>query len=114
MVGVTCALACVAGAGAQTGQGVLRGAVRDPLGVIPGAEVTLIHAGTTLERSAMTNEAGEYAFKKLQPGTYTVRVALPGFKTEERTRVRIAARQSALVDFTLEVAAVSHEIPEES
>lgn len=113
IVAVVCALA-VTGVSAQTDQGALRGAVCDPLGAIPGAEVTLIHDGTSAARSAMTNEAGEYAFKKLQPGIYTVRVALPGFKTEERTHVRIATRQSALVDFILEVAAVSHEIPEGS
>ena len=114
ILGVACALACVVSAGAQIDQAVLRGAVRDPLGVIPGAAVTLIDEGTGSERSAMTDEAGEYAFNRLQPGSYTVRVALPGFKTEERTYVRIAARQPALVDFVLEVTAVSHVIPEAS
>ena len=57
---VVCVLACVAIAAAQTYQGALRGAVRDAQGVIPGAEVTLINEDTNAERSAMTNDVGEY------------------------------------------------------
>ena len=79
---VMCALICAADVRAQTYQGALRGAVRDPQGVIPGAEVTLVNEDTNAERSAMTNEVGEYAFSSVLPGPYTVRVSLPGFKTE--------------------------------
>ena len=52
--------------------------------MIPGAEVTLVNEDTNAARSAMTNEVGEYAFASVLPGTYTVRVSLPGFRTEER------------------------------
>ena len=74
--------------------GRLRGVVRDPQGVIPGAEVTLINEDTNAARSAMTNEVGEYAFPSVLPATYTVRVSLPGFKTEERKGFRIGTQQS--------------------
>ena len=113
IVFAVCALA-VTSVSAQTSAATLRGAVRDPYGVVPAAEVTLIHEGTNAQRSAITNGAGEYAFKKVPPGTYTVRVALPGFKISERTRVRVATPQSALVDFSLEIAADSYQIPEGS
>jgi hypothetical protein len=103
-------LATFTGTSAQTYQGSLRGAVRDSQGVIPGAEVTLINQDTNAERSAMTNEVGEYAFASLLPGTYTVRVALPGFKTEERTGVRIGTQQAAVLDFMLDVGAISEQI----
>src|ERR1041385_2985136 len=86
-------LACAAGANAQTYQGALRGAVRDPQGVIPGAEVTLINEDTNASRSAMTNEVGEYSFASVLPGAYTIRVSLPGFKTEERKGFRIGTQQ---------------------
>ena len=110
---VICALlavTCVAGAGAQTYQGALRGAVRDAQGVIPGAEVTLVNEETNAPRVAMTNEVGEYAFASVLPGTYTVRVLLPGFKTEERTGFRIGTQQSVVLDFLLEVGGVSEQI----
>src|SRR4029453_7776920 len=106
VVGVMCALAAAADVSAQTYQGALRGAVRDPQGVIPGAEVVLISEDTNAERSAMTNEVGEYAFSSVLPGPYTVRVSLPGFKTEERKGIRIATQQAAVLDFTLEVGAI--------
>ena len=107
---VVCMCACAAIAAAQTYQGALRGAVRDAQGVIPGAEVTLINEDTNAERSAMTNDVGEYAFGSVLPGTYTVRVSLPGFKTEERKGFRIGTQQSLVLDFMLEVGALSEQI----
>jgi len=95
---------------AQTYQGALRGAVRDAQGVIPGAEVTLVNEDTNAERSAMTNEVGEYAFTSVLPGTYTVRVSLPGFKTEQRTGYRIGTQQSLVLDFMLDVGGISEQI----
>src|SRR5258705_2511298 len=103
-------LACAAGLNAQTYQGALRGAVRDAQGVIPGAEVILINEDTNAERSAMTNEVGEYAFGSVLPGTYTVRVSLPGFKTDERKGFRIGTQQSLVLDFLLEVGTLSEQI----
>jgi hypothetical protein len=109
-VGVVFALAGIAGLSAQTFLGSLRGAVRDTQGVIPGAEVILINEDTNAERSAMTNEVGEYAFSSAQPGPYTVRVSLPGFKTEERSGFRIGTQQSLVLDFVLDVGGISEQI----
>ena len=95
---------------AQTYQGALRGAVRDAQGVIPGAEVTLLNEDTNAERSAMTNEVGEYAFTSVLPGSYTVRVSLPGFKTEQRTGYRVGTQQSLVLDFMLDVGGISEQI----
>jgi hypothetical protein len=97
-------------AGAQTYQGALRGTVRDAQGVIPGAEVVLINEDTNAERPAMTNEVGEYAFSNVLPGPYTIRVSLPGFKTAERKGFRIGTQQSLVLDFLLEIGAISEQI----
>jgi hypothetical protein len=110
IVCVMCAMVSAADAGAQTYQGSLRGAVRDPQGVIPGAEVILINEDSNAERSAMTNETGEYNFSSVLPGPYTVRVSLPGFKSETRSGFRIRTQQSAVLDFSLEVGAIAEQI----
>src|SRR5688500_9047126 len=109
-VGLVFVVAGMTGVGTQTYQGALRGAVRDAQGVIPGAEVTLINEDTNAERSAMTNEVGEYAFTSVLPGTYTVRVSLPGFRTEQRTGVRVGTQQSLVLDFMLDVGGISEQV----
>src|SRR4051812_21907472 len=94
-VGVRVMVCCVAAwmlaagiASAQNYQGGLRGLVRDQQGVIPGAEVVLMNEDTSATRTVVSNDVGEYAFPSLLPGSYTVTVSLPGFKTGERKNLR--------------------------
>ena len=95
---------------AQTYQGGVRGAVRDANGVVPGAEVVLINEETTLPRTTVTNEVGEYAFVNVLPGVYTLTVSLPGFKTFESRMLRIGTQDFLTLDVALEVGAVSEAI----
>src|SRR3954463_10611049 len=78
---------------AQSFQGGLRGAVRDPQGVVPGATVTLRNQGTSVARTSVSNEVGEYVFTSVVPGTYTVTATLAGFKTVERKDIVIGTQQ---------------------
>ncbi len=110
LAGAVCVIAGITDLAGQTYQGALRGAVRDAQGIIPSAEVVLVHEETNATRSALTNESGEYAFASILPGIYTVRVSLAGFKTEERKGFRIGTQQSAVLDFTLEVGSVTEQI----
>jgi hypothetical protein len=103
-------LATSARLSAQTYQGGLRGLIKDVQGVIPGVEVTLVNDDTNAVRSALTNESGEYAFTSVLPGTYTVRVELPGFRTEERKALRIATQQVIVQDFTLEIGGLTEQL----
>ncbi|HEY7293306.1 MAG TPA: carboxypeptidase regulatory-like domain-containing protein [Vicinamibacterales bacterium] len=95
---------------AQGFQGGLRGAVHDANGVVPGVEVVITNESTGIKRTVTTNEAGEYSFAAVDPGTYTVRVALQGFKTMERQGVRIGTQQFVVLDIALEVGAVSESV----
>jgi hypothetical protein len=95
---------------AQTYQGGIRGVVKDAQGIVPGVEVTLVNEATNAVRSVTTNEVGEYSFPSLVPATYTIRVALAGFKTEERTGLQLATQQFITMDFTLEVGGLAEQI----
>ena len=95
---------------AQSFQGGLRGAVHDPNGVIPGVDVTLTNDATRVSRSTVSNAAGEYAFVAVEPGTYTLRVALSGFKTFERKGLTVATQQFITMDVTLEVGTIEETI----
>jgi hypothetical protein len=95
---------------AQTYHGGLRGAVRDPDGITPGASVTLINEATNATRHTTTNQVGEYAFINVDPGTYTVKVSMTGFKTIENKGVRIGTQQFVTLDITLEVGRLEEEV----
>ena len=97
-------------ASAQTYQGTIRGIVRDTQGVIPSAEVTLVNESTSAARTVITNEVGEYVFPSVVPGTYTLRVSLPGFRTEERTGLQLTTQQQVVQDFTLEIGGLTEQI----
>jgi len=107
------ALLVVTTAGAVFGQGFqggLRGSIKDAGGVIPGVEVTLTNESTSIKRSSITNERGEYVFAAVEPGTYSVKATLQGYKTVDRGAVRIGTQQFLTLDLTLEVGAISENV----
>ncbi len=65
--------------------GEIQGIVQDPDGVgLPGATVTI--RGDTLIQESLTKVAGangDYLFRALRPGTYTVTIEMPGFTSQE-------------------------------
>jgi hypothetical protein len=95
---------------AQTFTGGVRGAVKDANGVIPGVTVELLNEATGQSRDAVSNESGEYNFTAVQPGLYTIKATLTGFKTYENKGVRVAAQQFITLDVTLEVGALQETI----
>ncbi len=115
---VSCVLALmVAGVApvlAQTYHGGLRGLVREQGAVVPGAGVDLINESTNGTRHTQTNSVGEYAFVNVDPGTYTVKVSMPGFKTIENKAVRIGTQQFVTLDFALEVGNLQEAVTVES
>ena len=68
--------------------GSIGGEVHDSTGAtVSGVTVTLTNAGTNATRAGITNEAGGYSFPSLPPGTYTIRIEKPGFKTSSEIRL---------------------------
>src|SRR5919202_6148052 len=76
---------------AQQSLGTLRGQVKDELGgVIIGATVTATDAAG-VEKTATTDEQGNYSFAGLPPGRYTVRINQGGFAPYENAGVEVQA-----------------------
>ena len=94
----------------QSYQGGVRGLIKDPNGVIPGADITLINEETNATRTTTTNDVGEYTFANVLPATYSLKVAMQGFKTLERKGLRVGTQQFLTSDFTMEVGAVAENI----
>src|SRR3989442_15676212 len=88
---------------AQANFGRILGTVTDQTGaVLPGAPISIIDKDRGLARSLTTDEAGQYNAPTLIPGTYTVRVEFPGFKTLDRENVVVEVGKEIRVDLTIE------------
>src|SRR5262245_52691557 len=86
-------LGLAAPAAAQLTTGTLTGTLKDAQGgVVPGATVTLTSEarGTQLP-PAFTNSSGDFVFANVPPDTYTIQVAMEGFKTLKRSGIAVSA-----------------------
>ena len=61
-------------------------------------------------QTTTTDSRGEFRFLSVPPGTYTVKVALSGFKTVERSGIVVGLDRTVDVAVQLEVATVSETI----
>jgi hypothetical protein len=81
-------VACASGAVAQTLTGTVQGKVTDEQGgVLPGVTVTL--TGRTGAQTQVSDAQGAYRFIGLQPGAYSVKAELSGFKPKEQTGIDV-------------------------
>jgi len=95
----------------QSTTGTILGTVKDQSGaVLPGVGITVLNLSTNQNRTAVTNERGDYNVPQIPIGQYSVTAELPGFKTEVRSRIEIQVDQRARIDFTLEVGQVSDKV----
>ena len=86
------------------GSGRMFGVVKDEAGgVLPGASVVALNIQTGMSTTAMTNNAGAYAFEKLQPGTYRLAVELTGFRTSVTDGIQLAANTDTQQDMVLHI-----------
>jgi hypothetical protein len=104
------ALALSTSAFAQTFTGGVRGTVTDAGGVIPGVTVTLVNEGTNASRETVSNEQGGYDFSAVNPGTYTIKASLSGFKAYENRGIRVGTQQFVTMDIRLEVGQLQETI----
>ena len=104
-------LVSVTTAFAQTNTGVVRGEVKDIQGAsIPRAEVTLTNQDTHVSHTDVTNATGGYLFPAVDPGTYTLSVAMPGFKKFATTNNIVTLDNTSTVDAVMQIGATTDTI----
>ena len=98
---------------AQGVTGTLFGVVSDAsAGVLPGATATItspeaLPGGPVV---AITNAQGEYRFTELVPGTYMLRMELPGFSLYEELDLRVISGGTTERNITLPLATVTETV----
>ena len=97
---------------AQTTSASVSGTVQDSQGgVLPGVTVTLTSRTQGNVLTAVTDEGGRFVFPIVRPDTYSLQVALQGFKTLERTNLVVNANDKLSTGtLTLEVGALTEEV----
>jgi hypothetical protein len=87
----------------QASNSTVRGTVTDASqAVIPGTTVTLTNTGTNIERSAATNEAGQFAFPAVNPGPYRITAESAGMQRYEAT-LTVQVQQDPVINITLQI-----------
>jgi len=111
LVALVVVLALSGAVSAQSIYGSVRGLVTDPSSaVVANAKVTLTNEGTSAQRTAQSNNLGEYVFSQVIPGSYSVAVETQGFKKVERKGVVLETQNNLTVDLQLEVGSVAESV----
>lgn len=96
---------------AQTGDGSLRGYVKDQQGgVLPGVTITALSPVLQAPVTSVTDSAGYYRLLNLPPGTYIVTAELGGFATYRREGVVMRAGTTFAVDIEMQVGNLAETI----
>jgi hypothetical protein len=91
--------------------GGISGKVTDPQGAsIPNAAVTVTNAGTAKESTATSDSDGGFRVPNLDPGTYTVKVAVVGFADFLQEKVVVEVGQVTSLNVQLGVAGTTASV----
>jgi hypothetical protein len=95
----------------QSTNGMILGTVTDASGsVIPNAEVQARNQDTDVTLTTHTDNAGDYRFVNMDPGSYTITVSAQNFTPVKDEGVVLPARETVRSDFKLNVQSVSQQI----
>jgi hypothetical protein len=104
-------LAMAATAAAQTGQGSLRGYIKDEQGgALPGVTVTATSPALIQPATAVTDPEGYYRLINLPPGTYSIAAELTGFASYTREDILLRAGATFQVDVTMKIGTLQESV----
>jgi outer membrane receptor protein involved in Fe transport len=114
LVGCICAVLALSNAAAtaqQSATGGIIGQVIDASGAaVPGATVTVTHAGTNAQRTATTDNEGRFSVPNLPAARYQIRVELQGFNTAEMKDFEVRGSEIGRPIVTLTVGGLSEAV----
>src|SRR5262245_28862189 len=91
---------------AQSNLATVTGVVSDPSqAVLPGVTIVIRNVETTIARTVVTDQAGDFTVTNLNPGSYEITAALPGFRNYRRTGIVLEVGQVLRNDITMTVGA---------
>jgi hypothetical protein len=94
---------------AQTLSGTITGTVSDAQGaVLPGVTVTL--TGRTGSQSTVSDDSGVFRFVGLNPGPYSIRAELTGFRTYEEQNLDLAIGRTITLRVGLQLGTVAETV----
>jgi hypothetical protein len=90
---------------------VIVGTVTDQSsGALPGVAVNLTNVATGASQTITSNDAGQYTFPNVVPGTYTVEVTKQGFRKSSVRGLVVDVGKSYLVNIAMELGEVSQSV----
>ena len=96
---------------AQVSTGSITGSVRDTSGgVLVGAKVTITQEATSEQRQTLTNDRGEFNAPYLNVGTYSLTVAMQGFKSEIKRGIVLQVDKIVNVPIVLEPGVITESV----
>jgi outer membrane receptor protein involved in Fe transport len=99
----------VAALAQATGQ--ITGSVSDVSGgLLPGVTIEATNVATGAVRTAITGADGLFNLPLIQPGDYTVKASLSGFRSAQREAVRVTVTETARVAFELAVGEITETV----
>lgn len=113
VVGVVFAflLGMASSAVAQSSSSSINGVITDPAqSVIPGAKVVLRNVATNVERTTVSNGAGDYFFTSVPPARYALTFSAPNFQQETVAAFDVAVAQAVTINAMLKVGDVTQTV----
>ncbi len=88
----------------------LQGTITDAQNaVMPGVTVTIQNTATTLERTTVTDAAGQYVAASLQPGHYAITAHLEGF-ADAKSQVDLGPAETIALNLKLNVGTLAESV----
>jgi Carboxypeptidase regulatory-like domain len=96
---------------AQVATGRITGRVTDATGaVIAGATVSVTSDATSVAQTVRTSASGDYVFEAVNPGSYTLKVAAPGFAPYSQQGIQAHIQDNLTIDVKLAVGTVGQQV----